>query len=124
VAPQSVARRPKAQGKRFYIKGMVYSPSPIGQFPFDSTLKNSNSAIWSRDLPLMRAMGVNAIHVYNVTPPPYDSQTGPIFNFLKAAWNGGSSPIYVVMSIFFTGDKLLDQGAVSALATQYHDLAR
>ena len=109
-------------GTKVFIKGMDYSPTPIGQYPIDSPLKDSNIAIWSRDLPLMRAMGVNAIHVYNVTPPPYDSGTGPISKFLTAAWNNGDHPIYVLMSIFFNGDKLFDQGAVSALAQQYHDL--
>lgn len=106
----------------FFVKGMVYSPSPIGQGPFDSPVKDSNIAIWSRDLPAMRAMGVNAIHLYNVTPPPYDAGTGPISQFLNAAWNNGVHPVYVIMSIYFTGDKLLDSGAVAALASQYHDL--
>jgi len=118
-AGESVTR---VAGVKVFLKGMVYSPTPIGAFPFDSPLKDSNAAVWSRDLPLMRAMGVNAIHVYNVTPPPYDSGTGPIYQFLNAAWNNGDHPIYVLMSIFFNGDKLFDQAAVSALATQYHDL--
>jgi hypothetical protein len=114
-------------GQRFFVKGMVYAPTPIGKRVsdppmLDDFLRNADSAIWSRDLPLLRAMGVNAIHVYNVVPPPYDSATGPIDNFLKAAWNNGDHPIYVIMSIYFQGDKLLNQGAVNALAGQYHDL--
>jgi hypothetical protein len=119
----SVRRQPsQTSAQPFFIKGIDYSPTPIGQTPIDSPLKNSNSAIWSRDLPLIRAMGANAIRVYNVTPPPYDQQTGPIYDFLNAAWNNGNSPVYVLMSVFFTGDKLLDSGAVQALAQQYHDL--
>ncbi len=109
---------------------MVYSPSPIGQTTFDSPLKDSNVAIWSRDLPLMRAMGVNAIHVYNVTPPPYDTQynVGGITNFLNAAWNGGVNPVYVIMSVYFTPDVLVNASggvntnSVNSLAQQYHDL--
>jgi hypothetical protein len=110
-------------GIKFFIKGVVYSPTPIGGQPFDSPLKDSNAAIWSRDLPLMRAMGVNAIHVYNVTPPPFDSGPGPIINFLNAAWNGGDRPIYVIMSVFFTrGAVLSNTDATNAIANQYHDL--
>ena len=49
-------------------------------------------------------------------------RTGPITDFLNAAWNGGNQPVYVIMSVYFTGDALLNSGAVSALAQQYHDL--
>ncbi|MGB6602551.1 MAG: hypothetical protein WBE77_15855, partial [Candidatus Cybelea sp.] len=70
-------------GNKFYVKGMVYSPTPIGNGlsdppSLDDPLRDANSAIWGRDLPLMRAIGVNVIHVYNVVPPPYDKDTGPI----------------------------------------------
>lgn len=116
-----------AAGLKFFVKGMVYSPTPIGttvgQPPLlDDALRNGNSAIWSRDLPRMRAMGVNAIHVYNVFPPPDDNETGPISDFLNAAWNGGKQPVYVIMSIYFTGDKLYDKNEVNKFAKKYHDL--
>ena len=88
----------------------------------DDALRDGNSAVWQRDLPLMRAMGANAIHVYNVVPPPFDDKTGPISKFLDAAWNGGTKPVYVLMSIHFNGEALLDNGAVQSLATQYHEL--
>jgi hypothetical protein len=95
----------------------------VGDQPLlDDALRDANEPIWSRDLPLMRAMGANAIHVYNVVPPPYDQHTGPISKFLDAAWNGGNHPVYVIMSVYFTGDKLLNNGAVQALAGQYRDL--
>jgi hypothetical protein len=115
-------------GSKFYVKGMVYSPTPIGNGvadppSLDDPLRDGNSAIWSRDLPLMRAMGVNAIHIYNVVPPPYDKNTGPISKALDAAWNGGSSPIYVLLTVYFDGSALLNEGAVSALTNQYRDLA-
>jgi hypothetical protein len=118
VAPDAV---------KFFVKGMVYSPTPIGKgvadLPSgDNPLGEKNTAVWSRDLPLMRAMGVNAIHVYNVKPPDFDQQTGPIYNFLNAAWNGGNKPVYVLMSIHFPGDALLNSGAVAALAKQYREL--
>ncbi|MBV9646896.1 MAG: hypothetical protein JO043_05490, partial [Candidatus Eremiobacteraeota bacterium] len=125
----SLRVRPASLGaaKKFYIKGLVYWPTPIGKNVADAPMLNNalndgNAAVWKRDLPLMRALGANAIHVYNVTPPGFDEKTGPITNFLTAAWNGGQNPIYVLMSIHFNGDALLNSGAVSSLAQQYHDL--
>jgi len=127
-APLGTAtRKNSAAGVKFFVKGLVYSPSPIGKTVgdaplLDDPLRDGNEAIWSRDLPLIRKAGANAIHVYNVVPPPYDKDTGPIKKFLEAAWNGGDHPVYVIMSVYFTGEKLLNQGAVTALAQQYHDL--
>ena len=58
-----------AAGKNFFIKGLVYWPTPIGKGVadppmLDDALRDGSMAVWSRDLPLMRAMGANAIHVY------------------------------------------------------------
>lgn len=116
-------------GAHFFVKGVDYWPTPIGTKPWDApglndALRNGNSAIWKRDLPHIRAAGINAIRVYNVVPPPYDEGTGPISDFLEAAWNHGDHPIYVLMTIHFAGEKLLDKGAVNALANQYRDLDR
>jgi len=114
-------------GSPFFVKGVDYWPTPIGVKPWDppglnDALRNGNRAIWERDLPLLRAAGINAIRVYNVVPPPYDKDTGPISDFLTAAWNNGDHPIYVLMTIHFAAEKLLDAGAVQALASQYRDL--
>jgi hypothetical protein len=116
-------------GAKFYVKGMDYWPTPIGTLPWDppgrdSALRDDNSAIWLRDLPRMRAMGVNAIHVYNVVGPPYDAQyhVGPISAFLDAAWNNGNHPIFVLLTIYFTYDKLDNENNVRSLVNQYYDL--
>jgi hypothetical protein len=114
-------------GAHFFVKGVDYWPTPIGKKPWDEpglndALRDGNKAIWERDLPLLRKMGANAIRVYNVVPPPYDKDTGPISDFLNAAWNNGDHPIYVLMTIHFAAEKLLDEGAVDALASQYRDL--
>lgn len=115
----------------FFVKGVAYSPTPIGGFVTDppacnSVLRNSNKDIWSRDLPLLRAMGVNAIHVYNVTPPPYaegpDAHVGTINEFLDAAWNNGKAPIFVLMSIHFDSKVLLNVNSVNSLVNQYYQL--
>jgi hypothetical protein len=111
-------------GQKLFIRGIDYGAAGIGQGADDDPLANGSSGTWSRDLPLMRAMGANAIRVYNVRPPGYDGVKGPITNFLNAAWGDGSQPVYVIITIFFTGDKLLNSGAVSALASQYRALAK
>lgn len=114
-------------GARFLVKGMDYAPTPIGKKPgdppgLDDPLRDGNEAIWSRDLPKIRAMGANAIHVYNVVPPGHDAATGRITKFLNASWNGGNRPVYVIMSIYFQGAKLNDDGAAADLANQYRKL--
>lgn len=114
-------------GKRFFVKGVAYSPTPIGKTVgdaplLDNPLRNANKPIWSRDLKLMVGVGVNAIHAYNVQPPGFDKQTGPITQFLNASWNGGKTPVYVLFSIYFAGDQLLDNAKTQQLAKKYHDL--
>lgn len=114
-------------GTKFFVKGVDYSPTPIGKGVsdpplLDDSLRDANMPIWSRDLPRWRAMGANAIHVYNVVPPPYDARTGPITKFLNAAWNNGNKPVFVVMSIHFPGAALKDRNAAQALGKQYYDL--
>jgi hypothetical protein len=115
-------------GSKFYVKGMVYSPTPIGNGvsdppSLDDPLRDGNSTIWSRDLPLMRSMGVNVIHVYNVVPPPYDKNTGPISKWLDAAWNNGTNPVYVLLTVYFDGSALLKENSVADLVKQYRELA-
>ncbi|MBI3716023.1 MAG: hypothetical protein HY255_08535, partial [Betaproteobacteria bacterium] len=54
--------------------------------------------IWERDLPLMRAGGVNLLRTYNM---PCEQQ-GVVYEhaaFLEACWNGGVNPIYVLIGI-------------------------
>ena len=112
----------------FFVKGMAYSPTPIGNGvsdppSCDDPLRNDNKAIWSRDLPLLRAMGVNAIRVFNVSPPPWDKDLGTIDEFLDAAWNNGKDPIFVIMTISFPGTALENRDAARDIAGQYQRLA-
>ncbi len=114
--------------QKFFIKGMTYSPTPIGNGvadppSCDDPLRNDNKAIWSRDLPLIRRMGANAIRVFNVVPPPWDKDLGTINEFLDAAWNGGRDPVYVLMTIYFPGSALNNDGAARDIADQYERLA-
>jgi len=106
-------------GKPFFVKGVDYAPVPICSVYQETPLANSNAAIWQRDLPNIRKLGANAIRVYN------SNADTPIDQFLTAAYNGGTNPIYTVLSIRIDNpDLLLNQGAVDALYGQYYNLAK
>lgn len=109
---------------KFFVKGVDYAPVAIGKTPTaGGSVGSSNSAVWSRDLPLMRAMGVNAVRVYDAPVPGFDSGPGTMDAFLDAAWNGGINPIYVLATIYFTNDVLNNQDATNAIASQYRAFA-
>ena len=113
---------PMTAARKFFFKGVAYSPTPIGMsFPFNSALMDSNQPIWSRDLALMRAAGVNAIRVYNIPAPPNDTSES-IAMFLNAAWNNGNNPIYLLMDLQISGNDLLNAAATAADAQKFHDL--
>jgi beta-galactosidase/beta-glucuronidase len=52
-------------GERILLKGVNYTPTPIGEAPGDSDLF-ANIDILSRDLPLIQNMGCNLIRIYNL----------------------------------------------------------
>eukprot|EP00457_Paulinella_chromatophora_P003193 gb/GEZN01003199.1/.p1 GENE.gb/GEZN01003199.1/~~gb/GEZN01003199.1/.p1 ORF type:complete len:603 (+),score=93.37 gb/GEZN01003199.1/:131-1939(+) len=57
-------------GQPFFIKGICYSPAPIGESPvagepFGDYFTAEYSRIWERDLPLMKAMGANVVRIYS-----------------------------------------------------------
>jgi len=102
-----------------FLKGVNYAPSPVCSGPLDNPLGNKNSAVWKRDLTILRSLGVNAIKVYNANP-----NAEPIGDFLSQAYNGGKDPIYVILSIFFPTQAPLNAGAVNDLSGQYRKLAQ
>jgi hypothetical protein len=126
-------------GKSFYIKGVDYGNAQIDAYPDPNPLDNANEPIWSPDLTAMRAAGVNAVKVYNVTLntaafkkweyliggynklKPYE--TGKIDKFLDAAWNNGNKPVYVVLSIFFGGGNVNEDKYLQALVDIYGSMA-
>lgn len=89
-------------GQQFRIKGVTYQPVPVGSdvSPLDVY---KNGEIYNRDLPLLRAMGVNAVRTYSK-----DTSTG----FLDACYNNGTDPIYVIMGFFIDGERDLSNPAV------------
>src|ERR671916_339802 len=85
-------------GQPFQFQGIDYAPTPIGQNPNDwpngDYFTSDYSDIYSRDLPLMREMGINTIKVYawNISADHSD--------FLTKAYNGGTNPIYVLLTSY------------------------
>jgi uncharacterized protein YfaP (DUF2135 family) len=82
-------------GRPFTIKGVNYSPVPIGVDPdagppFGDYFTAEYGAIADRDLPLLRAMGVNTIRILRWTPPVDHTA------FLDKAYNNGNNPLYVI----------------------------
>jgi hypothetical protein len=129
-------------GQPLFIKGVDYGTSQIDsiydQAPVANPLDNAYKGIWKTDLDLMRADGVNAVKVYNVTlssfkdiknysmlvdQQPFPKETGKIDEFLDAAWNGGNHPIYVVLSLSFGGANVLQPDYKNALAAAYKIMA-
>jgi hypothetical protein len=110
-------RNIELDGSPFFIKGVDYGNAQIDADADPNPLDNANEPIWGPDLDAMRAAGVNAVKVYNVTLTsfkPWESifgtrntlhpyETGKINKFLNRAWNGGNHPIYVVLSVYFGG---------------------
>ena len=56
-------------GQLFKVKGIAYSPVPIGESvnfpPFGDYFTADYVYIWSRDLPALQAMGVNTLRLYS-----------------------------------------------------------
>jgi hypothetical protein len=116
-------------GAKFFAKGVVYSPTPIGgsadYAPFQDWFGSQNryDQIWKRDVPEIRAMGANLIRTYAwwaYLPTKGVEWPGAPNNvklnaqglldwstasgidhtaFLDALWNGGKDPIYVLIGI-------------------------
>ncbi|OQR89323.1 glycoside hydrolase [Achlya hypogyna] len=81
-------------GTLFFVRGIDYQPTPVGQWSgLDLLLQSS---IWARDLPLMRNLNANAIKVYDYKP----GQAAAHLAFLDAAYNRGYNPLYVMFSVW------------------------
>lgn len=59
-------------GEPYFMRGVCYSPLPIGANfgwpPIGDFFTPFWSGIWRRDLPMMKAMGINSIRLYSTTP--------------------------------------------------------
>ena len=93
-------------GEPFKIKGVNYSPIPIGA-SFDDGDKIGDvffdyfNPVHAIDLPLIREMGANTLRIYGMFPwDPQEGSTKPRdhSNFLDMAYNNGEDPLYVWVS--------------------------
>ena len=97
-------------GKLFAIKGMNYSPVPIGTYPgympYGDYFIPYYANVWKPDIDKIRAAGVNVIKLYAGNPKLNAGQPGSAGNwkdFLDYCWNGGNTPVYVVMFSYTQG---------------------
>ncbi|MEW6347500.1 MAG: hypothetical protein AB1646_00430 [Thermodesulfobacteriota bacterium] len=115
-------------GRPFFVKGVNYSPTPVGGSfnwsPFGDWFTARWHDIYDRDLPKLRELGANSIRVYawfaiEPTNEHYSRVEeldfkGPSVldhtDFLNKAWNAGKDPVYVMITIpvdrprvFYTG---------------------
>lgn len=116
------------ESKDFLLKGVAYSPAPIGSSSkdgpgfgdlfWDTPRPNDFldfDKVWKRDLENIRAKGFNSVRVYSLianfikdsgqipTPAeiadPNQLRVREHIKFLDAAWNNGVNPIYVLAGI-------------------------
>jgi hypothetical protein len=119
-------------GTRTVIKGMNYSPVPIGAQPGDPPYGDyfvpNYSNVWTPDIQSLRAAGVNAIKLYAGNPGLNAGQPGTAGNwkaFLDACYNGGTNPIYVVMFSYVQGDVIAAGGAAyNQYVTDYQNMVQ
>lgn len=97
----------------FTVHGVGYSPVPIGASRSDDGANRGDvftaefNFIYERDLPLLRAAGVNSIRLYLVNPWKYPSAAQLSWtsdaaldhtDFLDQCWNDGQNPVFVWLS--------------------------
>ncbi len=86
-------------GKPFAVKGVGYSPVPIGVDPettppYGDYFTSNYSAIYERDLPLIREMGANTIRLL------FWNNGNGHRDFLNKAYNDGIKPLYVIITFW------------------------
>jgi len=65
---QFKGRQLYVDNKPFEVRGVCYSPVPIGEspsyLPYGDYFTAKYAYMWSRDVPVMKAMGVNTVRIY------------------------------------------------------------
>jgi hypothetical protein len=102
-------------GKPFIMKGVGYSPVPIGidpetASPYGDYFTPEYSPIYGRDIPMLRRMGANTIRLWGWNNVADHS------DFLDEAYNGGDDPIYVVVTFWMGPSLYPDIASVEARA--------
>ena len=94
-----VGRQIFLDGKPFTMKGVGYSPVPIGidpeiSPPYGDYFTSAYGPIYSRDIPILRRMGANTIRLWGW------NNAADHTDFLDMAYNDGNAPIYVVVTFW------------------------
>lgn len=122
----------KVNGSPFVIKGMNYSPVPIGTkpefIPYGDYFIPHYANVWKPDLDKIREAGVNVIKLYAGNPDlnaGLPDSGGQWKQFLDYCYNGGNKPVYVVMFSFTLGGVIRDGGpGLDAYIRQYDKLVK
>jgi hypothetical protein len=119
-------------GKPFVIKGMNYSPVPIGTapgfIPYGDYFIPFYANVWKPDLDKIREAGVNVIKLYAGNPDLNAGAPGTAGNwknFLDYCYNGGNRPVYVVMFSYTQGGVIAQGGTgLNDYIRQYDKLVK
>lgn len=109
-------------GQPFTIQGVGYAPTPIGADPEFGNPNGDNfsaasSALYQRDLPLLRAMGTNTVRLWGWEIDRDHTA------FLDAAYNQGVQPIYVIATYWVNaGLDLNDPGVRSQQIANFRQM--
>jgi hypothetical protein len=122
----------KLNGQPFVVKGMNYSPVPIGAapryIPYGDYFIPYYANVWKPDVDNMRAAGINVIKLYAGNPDLNAGAPGTAGNwkaFLDYCYNGGNNPIYVVMFSYTQGDVIAQGGTgFNDYIRHYDDLVK
>lgn len=122
----------KLNGQPFVVKGMNYSPVPIGTapgfIPYGDYFIPYYANVWKPDIDNMRAAGINVIKLYAGNPDLNAGAPGTGGNwraFLDYCYNGGTKPIYVVMFSYTQGDVIAQGGTgLNNYIRQYDELVK
>ncbi len=86
-----VGRNLIVNGVNYKVKGVGYSPVPIGESADTGYDVTTHPELDARDFPLLRQMGVNTIRTWGKVGQK---------SFLDDAWNNGNRPIRVIMGFW------------------------
>jgi hypothetical protein len=131
-------------GQPFFAKGVCYFPLPLGNEsgkpPYGDYFYNfpDQDPVWGlyldRDLPLMRAAGVNLVRLYSmwawadadfVVSPLNGNKTRTLSHqgFLDLAYNSGTRPMYVLVNVFIESGRWADSAYQAQIEDVYRQLA-
>jgi hypothetical protein len=119
-------------GQPFVIKGMNYSPVPIGtapgNLPYGDYFVPGYANVWKPDIDKIREAGINVIKLYAGNPDLNAGAPGTGGNwkqFLDYCYNGGSKPVYVVMFSYTQGGVIAQGGTgLNDYIRQYDELVK